>query len=162
MIRQKIIPFTCASTSPQKRNLRWRFFCVFRGAFRGCANLNRYPRSLEDRPQNGAHLARAADRPKGKEEESARPRVLDVCRRSITLRLTSGRVYSRTARSGSSERISRVSRRAPLNLHFICFTSSCLLFFLSSTRNRTCTRATCKSSDGSRGRRLSRGSVERV
>lgn len=87
---------------------------------------------IEDRPQNGAHLARAAGSVQRKGGRIG-GRVLDVCRRSITLRLTSGWVYSRTARSGSTERISRVSRRAPLNLHFICFISGCLLFF--STRN---------------------------
>jgi len=108
---------------------------------------------IEDRPQNGAHLAWAVG-PLKKNRKNRWPRVLDVCRKSITLRLTSGRVYSRTARSGSSERISRVSRRAPLNLHFICFISGCLLFF--STRSRTYTHATCKSPNGLRGGRLSR------
>lgn len=108
---------------------------------------------IEDRPQNGTHLAWAAG-PLKKSRKNRWSRVLDVCRKSITLRLTSGRVYSRTARSGSSERISRVSRRAPLNLHFICFISGCLLFF--STRSRTYTHATCKSPNGLRGGRLSR------
>lgn len=130
MIEQKIILFTCA-ISPQEWNLRWILlhfpWCISR--LRQFRSVPLFLRRLTTKRGASGSGERSLERKGGR---IGGLRVFDVCRRSITLRLTSGRVYSRTAHSahsGSSERISRVSRRAPLNLHFICFISGCLLFF---------------------------------
>lgn len=54
------------------------------------------------------------------------------CRSSITLRLTSERVYSRGRGPGRADFCS-LPRHGLLNLHFICFRSGCSLFWHAHT-----------------------------
>jgi hypothetical protein len=94
------------------------------------------------REAQGRERERERERERGREESLE---VVDVLA-SITLRLTSGRVCSRTERSGSPERISRAPPDPPaLNLHFICLRSGCRLFWHAhavGTQVGACTRGT--------------------